>query len=140
MTFGVRDDTDATGPTTDLDRLYLTWGYREQRRSTFNEKFHTYGFEWNQNYMWTCESLAPRSLSMSLLIQSSGTSSLTLQISIRESIKSSRSDSTRNHSGNAATSLPHTQTEPQATSSDSPTPGSTLATMSLHSTRNSTSI
>ncbi|ODO09972.1 hypothetical protein I350_02196 [Cryptococcus amylolentus CBS 6273] len=41
------------GPTTALDRLYLTWGYREQRRTYYSDKYHTFGFEWNENYLWT---------------------------------------------------------------------------------------
>ncbi|KAK4685148.1 protection of telomeres protein 1, partial [Tremellales sp. Uapishka_1] len=41
------------GPTTILDRLYLTWGYREQRRTYYNQKFHTFGLEWNEKFMWT---------------------------------------------------------------------------------------
>ncbi|RXK40041.1 hypothetical protein M231_02681 [Tremella mesenterica] len=41
------------GPDTDLDRLYLTWGYREQRRTYYNQKWHTFGLEWNDKFMWT---------------------------------------------------------------------------------------
>lgn len=41
------------GPTEDLDRLYMTWGYREQRRTYYNQKYHTFGLEWNDKYMWT---------------------------------------------------------------------------------------
>ncbi|WVR06512.1 hypothetical protein IAU60_003543 [Kwoniella sp. DSM 27419] len=43
------------GPVTDLDRQYLTWGYREQRRTYYSQKYHTFGLEWNDKYMWTCE-------------------------------------------------------------------------------------
>jgi hypothetical protein len=49
------------GPTTDLDRLYMTWGYREQRRTYYSQQFHTFGLEWNENYMWTCTSAWPLS-------------------------------------------------------------------------------
>ncbi|WWC70921.1 uncharacterized protein I206_104873 [Kwoniella pini CBS 10737] len=41
------------GPTVDLDRQYLTWGYREQRRTYFSQKYHTFGLEWNEDFMWT---------------------------------------------------------------------------------------
>ncbi|OCF35123.1 hypothetical protein I317_01835 [Kwoniella heveanensis CBS 569] len=41
------------GPTVDLDRQYLTWGYREQRRTYYSQKFHTFGLEWNDKFMWT---------------------------------------------------------------------------------------
>ncbi|WVQ73286.1 hypothetical protein IAR50_002854 [Cryptococcus sp. DSM 104548] len=41
------------GPTEALDRLYLTWGYREQRRTYYSAKYHTFGFEWNEDYLWT---------------------------------------------------------------------------------------
>ncbi|KAL7423010.1 hypothetical protein Q5752_002308 [Cryptotrichosporon argae] len=41
------------GPTVDLDREYLTWGYREERRKYYNQEWHTFGLEWNENYMWT---------------------------------------------------------------------------------------
>ncbi|KAL0255819.1 hypothetical protein I308_100628 [Cryptococcus tetragattii IND107] len=41
------------GPTTDLDRLYLTWGYREQRRTYYSQKYRTFGLEWNDKFMWT---------------------------------------------------------------------------------------
>ncbi|WVQ96527.1 hypothetical protein IAU59_003632 [Kwoniella sp. CBS 9459] len=41
------------GPTVDLDRQYLTWGYREQRRTYYSQKFHTFGLEWNEDFMWT---------------------------------------------------------------------------------------
>jgi hypothetical protein len=51
---GIR--VDLTGPTNELDRAYLTWGYREQRRSAYNQGFRTFGFEWNENYLWTCTS------------------------------------------------------------------------------------
>ena len=43
------------GPNTDLDRLYMTWGFREQRRTYYNQEWHTFGLEWNDKYMWTCE-------------------------------------------------------------------------------------
>jgi len=33
--------------------MYLTWGYREQRRTYYNQEYHTYGLEWNENYLWT---------------------------------------------------------------------------------------
>ena len=32
----------------------MTWGFREQRRTYYNEKYHTFGLEWNEKYMWTC--------------------------------------------------------------------------------------
>lgn len=35
--------------------MWMTWGYREQRRSSYNQGFRTFGFEWNENYLWTCE-------------------------------------------------------------------------------------
>ncbi|WWC62746.1 uncharacterized protein I303_105343 [Kwoniella dejecticola CBS 10117] len=41
------------GPTPDLDRQYLTWGFREQRRTYFSQKYHTFGLEWNDQFMWT---------------------------------------------------------------------------------------
>ncbi|WVW84865.1 hypothetical protein I302_106900 [Kwoniella bestiolae CBS 10118] len=41
------------GPTVDLDRQYLTWGYREQRRTYYSQKYHTFGLEWNDQFMWT---------------------------------------------------------------------------------------
>ena len=31
----------------------MTWGYREQRRTYYNQQWHTYGLEWNDKYMWT---------------------------------------------------------------------------------------
>jgi hypothetical protein len=31
----------------------MTWGYREQRRTYYNQEWHTYGFEWNEEYLWT---------------------------------------------------------------------------------------
>lgn len=31
----------------------MTWGYREQRRTYYNQQWHTYGLEWNEEYMWT---------------------------------------------------------------------------------------
>jgi hypothetical protein len=42
------------GPTPELDRSWMTWGYREQRRSSYNQGFRTFGFEWNEKYLWTC--------------------------------------------------------------------------------------
>jgi hypothetical protein len=33
----------------------MTWGYREQRRTYYNQVYHKYGLEWNDKYMWTCE-------------------------------------------------------------------------------------
>lgn len=33
----------------------MTWGYREQRRTYYNQKWHTFGLEWNEDYMWTCQ-------------------------------------------------------------------------------------
>ncbi|WWD18620.1 hypothetical protein CI109_103073 [Kwoniella shandongensis] len=41
------------GPTYILDRLYMTWGYREQRRTYYSQKYHTYGLEWNDKFLWT---------------------------------------------------------------------------------------
>ncbi|WVQ83051.1 hypothetical protein IAT38_005189 [Cryptococcus sp. DSM 104549] len=41
------------GPITYLDRLYMTWGYREQRRTYYSQKYHTFGLEWNDEFMWT---------------------------------------------------------------------------------------
>jgi len=41
------------GPNTFLDRLYMTWGYRQQRRTYYNNEYHTFGLEWNEKYMWT---------------------------------------------------------------------------------------
>ncbi|WWC88556.1 uncharacterized protein L201_003467 [Kwoniella dendrophila CBS 6074] len=41
------------GPTADLDRQYLTWGYREQRRTYYSQQYHTFGLEWNDKFMWT---------------------------------------------------------------------------------------
>jgi hypothetical protein len=44
------------GPTVELDRYWKTWGYRQQRRTYYNEEFHTFGLEWNDKYLWTCAS------------------------------------------------------------------------------------
>lgn len=44
------------GPTPALDRLYLTCGYREQRRTYYSKRFRTFGLEWNDKFMWTCSS------------------------------------------------------------------------------------
>jgi hypothetical protein len=32
----------------------MTWGYREQLRTYYSQKYHTYGLEWNDKYLWTC--------------------------------------------------------------------------------------
>ena len=34
----------------------MTWGYMEQRRQYYNQGFHTFGLEWNDQYLWTCAS------------------------------------------------------------------------------------
>jgi hypothetical protein len=51
--FSLMIDTNETGPNPELDRLWMTWGYREQRRTYYNQEWHTYGFEWNEEYLWT---------------------------------------------------------------------------------------
>ena len=109
--------------------MYLTWGYRQQRRNAYNEAFHTYGLEWNENYMWTCKLSYP---SFPLL-------STDIQTSTAVSAKSSRSVSTSSLSGNAATSPPPTPTARREISSVSTTPGSTRATTSRRSIKSSTS-
>jgi len=45
--------TFVTGPFPTLDRYYWTWGWRNMRRSYFNDDFHTFGLEWNDKYLWT---------------------------------------------------------------------------------------
>lgn len=47
--------------------MYQTWGYREERRTYYNQGYHTYGFEWNDQYMWTCES-SPRQRALAELV------------------------------------------------------------------------
>ncbi|KAJ9094261.1 hypothetical protein QFC21_006087 [Naganishia friedmannii] len=41
------------GPAAVLDRYYQTQGWRNMRRSTWADDFHTFGMEWNENFMWT---------------------------------------------------------------------------------------
>ncbi|KAJ9112880.1 hypothetical protein QFC19_000435 [Naganishia cerealis] len=41
------------GPTVNMDRYYWTQGWRNMRRSTWADSFHTFGMEWNENFLWT---------------------------------------------------------------------------------------
>lgn len=53
---GGRDTYTSTlhwGPTTDLNAYWLTTAGRKIPRSDFSEKFHTFGFEWSDDYMFT---------------------------------------------------------------------------------------
>ena len=47
------------GVSNDYDRYYWTWGWTEQRRSYYNAQFHTYGIEWTDKYLWTCQCHPP---------------------------------------------------------------------------------
>jgi hypothetical protein len=48
------------GPLTELDRWYWATGSRVVRRTDFASEYHTFGLEWNENYMMTCESVRSR--------------------------------------------------------------------------------
>lgn len=41
------------GPTPKFDRYYWTQGWRNMRRATWAEDYHTFGMEWNENFLWT---------------------------------------------------------------------------------------
>ena len=43
------------GPTPALDYYFKTWSIRHQKLATYSAGYHTYGLEWNDKYITTCE-------------------------------------------------------------------------------------
>lgn len=41
------------GPTPKYDRYYWTQGWRNMRRATWADDYHTFGMEWNEDFLWT---------------------------------------------------------------------------------------
>ena len=41
------------GPVSEVDAFWMTSGKHNLRRTDYSKAFHTYGLEWNENYLFT---------------------------------------------------------------------------------------
>jgi len=39
------------GPMTELNRVWKTYGWWEMRRGSYDQDFHTYALEWDQDFL-----------------------------------------------------------------------------------------